>query len=74
MPVIVLVVLNLGANPAQGRIQIAAELGANVRYDFEDVFHQQLYMRDLADLNAHGLYVRLDGFDMHVFAIAPSTA
>jgi len=69
-----LVVLNLGANPAQGRIPIAAELGANARYDFEDVVHQQLYVRDLADLNAHGLYVKLDGHGMHVFAIAPSTA
>jgi hypothetical protein len=69
-----LVVLNLGATPAQGRIVLAAELGSDAQYDFEDVFNGQTYVRDRTDLNAHGLYVKLDGYGMHVFAIAPFIA
>jgi hypothetical protein len=64
-----LVVLNLSSTPAQGRIAVSAELGAAAQWDFEDVFNGPLYVRDRADLQAQELYVRLDGYGIHVFAI-----
>jgi hypothetical protein len=64
-----LVVLNLAAGPAQGRIAIVAELGAGTQLEFKDVFNDELYVRDRADLQEQGLYVKLDGYGVHVFAI-----
>jgi hypothetical protein len=64
-----LVVLNLGPGAAQGRIRIADELPPSAQYDFDDLLNGQSYLRDRGDLEANGLYVRLEGFQGHVFAV-----
>jgi glycosidase len=64
------VILNLGAGPAQGRIRFADDLAISPRYDFADILNQQIYLRDRDDLDANGLYVRLEGHHAHIFAVS----
>jgi len=69
------VILNLGPNSAQGRIKLTGDLEPSPHYDFADRLNDQGYVRDRADLEAHGgLYVRLDGYKGHIFAVSPHAA
>ena len=64
-----LIVVNLGATSAQGRLRVADELATHDSYKFVDVFNDASYPRRRADLLAGGLYVRLDRFCAHVFHV-----
>lgn len=64
-----LIVLNLAATPAQGHIWMTGELASSPRYDFADILHDQLYVREHSDLTENGLYVRLEGYSAHIFAV-----
>ena len=51
-------------------------LGDRIRagrgYRFNDQLNQAVYLRDGDELRAAGLYVRLEGFQAHLFEIAPA--
>ena len=64
-----MVILNLGATPAQGRVPVIGDLEASGGYDFVDLLNRQVYPRHADDLIG-GLYVRLDGYHAHIFAIS----
>ncbi|MDB5396756.1 MAG: putative glycosyl hydrolase [Rhodospirillales bacterium] len=64
------IILNLDAAPAQGRVRIAHDLVGSSRYNFADILNQQIYLRDRDDFGANGLYVRLDGYHAHIFAVS----
>jgi hypothetical protein len=64
------VIINLDAAPAHGHIRIGGDLATSPRYDFADLLNQQNYIREYDDLAANGLYVRLDGYHAHIFAVS----
>ena len=68
------VIVNLGSTAAQGRVRIAADLVPSPHYDFDDVLNGALYPREHDDLAANGLYVRLEGYRAHVFAVTASAS
>ena len=66
------VILNLGPGAAQGRVRLTGDLEASPHYDLVDRLNDQSYVRDRDDLETNdGLYVRLDGYKGHVFAVSP---
>jgi Alpha amylase, catalytic domain len=66
------VILNLGPGAAQGRVRLTSDLEPSTQYDFADRLNDQAYVRDRDDLEANdGLYVRLEGYSGHVFAVSP---
>jgi hypothetical protein len=64
-----LVVVNLAGASAQGRVWIAHELPGGAQLTLTDTLHGQVFERSRADLDAHGLYVRLDANRAHLFAV-----
>jgi hypothetical protein len=66
------VILNLGPGTAQGRVKLTGDLEPSAQYDFADRLNDQSYVRDRDELEANdGLYVRLDGYKGHIFAVSP---
>jgi glycosidase len=63
------VVINLSGGVAQAKIPVG-EIKPEGQYDFADLLNETLYVRDSADLADGGLYVRLDGYQAHVFAVS----
>src|SRR5690606_21546255 len=61
-----LVVVNASGAPAQGRLAIGADLPPGARLVFEDGMDGARYERERADLEANGLYVRLEGYAAHL--------
>jgi hypothetical protein len=67
------VILNLGPETAQGRVRLVDELPVSDRYNFDDRLNSQTYVRERDDLEANGgLYVRLEGYGGHIFAVTPA--
>jgi hypothetical protein len=64
-----LVILNLGGSPAQGRVRLPDTLPA-AQYDLTDLLNGPVYVRDGGDLRENGLYVRLDAYRGHIFAVS----
>jgi hypothetical protein len=63
-----LVVVNLSGEISQGSIHLdGIESGRS--YDFHDQLHDVHYRREGHELIDHGLYVRLGGFQAHVFGV-----
>ncbi len=67
-----LIVVNFGEATAQGRLHLGDRIQAGRSYRFNDQLNQAVYLRDGDELRAAGLYVRLDGFQAHLFEIAPA--
>lgn len=71
-----LIVLNLSALVAQGVIQKFGKLGSEQlpcsAYAFVDLFTSQRFERRQEKPKNHGLSIRLDPFECHVFSISPS--
>ncbi len=61
-----LVVVNLGADPADGLVRLPAELVAGKHWHYSDLLEEVTYERDGDDLAAHGLYVARPGWGVHV--------
>ena len=56
-------------------VKLTGDLEPSPHYDFADRLNDQAYVRDRDDLDANGgLYVRLDGYKGHIFAVSPHTA
>jgi hypothetical protein len=66
-----LVVVNLSAATAEGRIQLGDEISASERYIFADELHDVEYPRDGEYVSSLGLFVRLDPFGAQWFNISP---
>ena len=64
-----LVVVNLGGASAQGRVCISHEIPGGPQLELVDTLDGHRYERSRAELDAHGLYVRLDANRAHIFAI-----
>jgi hypothetical protein len=64
-----LIVVNLGATSAHGRLRIADELATHETYEFTDMLNDASYSHRRADLLANGLYVRLDRYCAHIFHV-----
>ncbi len=64
-----LIVINLDAKPAQGRIAIAEQIKTASNYQLQDLLTDTHYQRSGDDLRNHGLFVRLDGYNAHIFSI-----
>jgi hypothetical protein len=64
-----LVVLNMNGTAAQGRVTIDGAVASEATYAFNDLLNDAVYVREGRELVEHGLYVRLDGFAAHVFAV-----
>lgn len=65
-----LVVVNLGADMAQGRVLMPAGWPAGAQCVLDDVFNEQRYVRNTTELEQQGLYVRLAGDGVHIFDVA----
>lgn len=63
-----LVVVNLEGETSQGRLFIADDLPVTPKIDLMDLFDDQHYVRDYDDISHNGLYVRLDGYEVHIFS------
>ena len=65
-----LVILNLSGQPAQGRVWLNEELPTSQQIDFNDLLSGQTYVRDRGDLTENGLYVQLEAYHAHIFAVS----
>ncbi|MGD0962950.1 MAG: alpha-amylase family glycosyl hydrolase [Candidatus Acidiferrales bacterium] len=63
------VAVNLAGQASQGRIQLGDTALADKDYIFYDQLHDVRYPRKGGELHEIGLFVRLDGFQAHVFNI-----
>jgi hypothetical protein len=61
------VVVNLGSGPAQGHVHVSPELPPGEAFDFVDRLSGNAYRWLRADLDARGLYVRLEAGQAHLF-------
>ncbi|HKT23131.1 MAG TPA: alpha-amylase family glycosyl hydrolase [Terriglobales bacterium] len=64
-----LVVVNLGAGISTGRIYLPDEVLSSASLRFDDVLNKHVYERQIPDLKRWGLFIKLDGFAAHVFAL-----
>ena len=65
-----LVVVNLGAHTAHGRVLLAGEASAIEQYLLIDELDGQAYERDGGGLAHNGLYVRLEPYRAHLFTVS----
>jgi alpha amylase-like protein len=63
------VVVNLGAGISTGRIYLPDEMLSSPSLRFNDLLNEHVYARQTSDLKQWGLFIKLDGFAAHVFAI-----
>ncbi len=68
------IVVNLSGEPAQGRIYLSEEIQPSRQYFFLDQLNDQTYEWNGNDLVQEGLYVRLKGNRVHLFAVFPGQA
>jgi hypothetical protein len=64
------IVVNLSPDPAQGRLNLEADIDAMKQYTFFDQLNEVSYPRAGSDLRHNGLRVRLDGHRAHIFDVA----
>jgi alpha amylase-like protein len=68
------VVVNLGAGRAYGRLPLAAEdVSPAPRWTLRDLSDGESYLRETAELIDPGLFVALDGRRSHLFELSPAT-
>ncbi|MGB6482855.1 MAG: alpha-amylase family glycosyl hydrolase [Candidatus Acidiferrales bacterium] len=66
-----IVVVNLAGAASQGRVRIIEGISASQQYTFLDQLHDVPYPRAGAEIAESGLYIRLDPFRAHLFAVTP---
>jgi hypothetical protein len=64
--------VNLAGEASQGRIQFGDTVLADQDYIFYDELHDVRYPRKGEELHGMGLFVRLEGFQAHLFDITPA--
>ncbi len=64
--------VNLAGDPSQGRIQLGESVLGDRNYIFYDELHNVRYPRKGEELRVSGLFVRLEGFQAHLFNVTPA--
>jgi len=64
-----MIVVNLSANPSQGRVHLGDRVSPTAEYTFDDQLNDVRYPRHGEELHNIGLFVRRDGFQAHLFDI-----
>jgi hypothetical protein len=64
-----LVVVNLGAGTATGRIYLPDAVLDSGSLRFEDLLNDHTYLRKIADLKEWGLFIKLAAFAAHIFEV-----
>jgi hypothetical protein len=67
-----LVVLNLAAGVSTGRVALPEDLLSATSARFEDLLNNHIYDRQASELRQWGLFIKLEGFAAHVFAVKKS--
>jgi glycosidase len=63
------IAVNLAAGPSQGRVRLGDRISATQQYVFYDQLNEVRYDRSGPELHDVGLFVRLEGFQAHIFNI-----
>jgi glycosidase len=66
------IVVNLAGSASQGRLRLSDRVSAKKDYVFNDEFNGPSYPRAGAELHDAGLFVRLEAYQAHVFAVTPA--
>lgn len=64
-----LVVVNLSHEVSHGRLFIADELGDLQEHQLVDMLTADEYLREHDDIKLNGLYIRLNGYNAHIFDV-----
>ena len=64
--------MNLAANTSQGRVHLGSRVSSAGAYVFYDKLDGVHYRRDGKELHDLGLFVRLGGFQAHLFDVTPA--
>lgn len=67
-----IIAVNLTAGASQGRVQLGDRVSATQQYIFYDQLNELRYDRAGDELHNLGLFVRLEGFQAHIFSITPA--
>jgi Alpha amylase, catalytic domain len=67
-----IIAVNLVAGASQGRVHLADRVSAAKQYVFYDQLNEVHYDRNGTELHDVGLFIRLEGFQAHIFAITPA--
>jgi Alpha amylase, catalytic domain len=68
-----MIVVNLSGGAAQGRLPLGDRVSRSSEYIFNDELHDAKYPRQGQELHSPGLFVRLEAFRAHLFAIEPAS-
>ena len=66
------IAVNLVAGASQGRVHLADRVSAAKQYIFYDQLNEVRYDRSGVELHDVGLFIRLEGFQAHIFDIRPA--
>jgi hypothetical protein len=67
-----IIAVNLTAGASQGRVRLGDRVSATQQYIFYDQLNEVRYDRAGDELHNVGLFVRLEGFQAHIFSITPA--
>ena len=66
------IAVNLAAGASQGRVRLADGVSKTQQYIFYDQLNEVRYDRSGEELHDVGLFVRLEGFQAHIFDVTPA--
>jgi hypothetical protein len=67
-----IIAVNLAAGASQGRVRLGDRVDPAQQYIFYDELNEVRYDRAGQELHDVGLFVRLEGFQAHIFSITPA--
>jgi hypothetical protein len=67
-----IIAVNLAAGASQGRVRLGDRVDPAQQYIFYDELNEVRYDRAGEELHSVGLFVRLEGFQAHIFSITPA--
>ena len=67
-----IIAVNLAAGASQGRVRLGDRVSSALQYIFYDELNEVRYDRTGDELHGVGLFVRLEGFQAHIFNITPA--
>ncbi|MGB0036730.1 MAG: alpha-amylase family glycosyl hydrolase [Candidatus Acidiferrales bacterium] len=66
-----MIVVNLAGRASQGRVRLRDPVSSAGQYVFDDELNGASYPRQADETNRAGLFVRLEGFQAHLFDVSP---
>jgi hypothetical protein len=66
------ITVNLAAGASQGRVHLGERVSPAQQYVFNDELNNVRYDRAGDELHNVGLFVRLEGFQAHIFSVTPA--